>query len=295
MSENNRFSSVFSGRNRILLGVPVLFLIGLAAFFLFRPPVPEVEVNFIEVGQADSILLRSSEGKVMLIDGGYPHSGAYDYLKANNITHIDVIVLTHVHDDHAGGLPEIIANIPVDKVITNGQDPLETVIDDWRAALKKSGAEVSVVRAGDKISLGSLTFDVLGPRKINPTSYNNNSIVLRLEVGKISFLFTGDLQKLEEQRLLDVKANIKANILKVAHHAADTSSMASFVEKVSPDIAIYFAEIGNIHGFPHQVTMDTFKAFNIPVYGTDVNGTITVKTDGKTFTVTAERGGPVEP
>lgn len=294
MNGDGRLARIFSGRNRILLVLPVLLIVGLA-FILFRPPVPQVEVNYIDVGQADSILLRSSEGKVALIDGGDKNFGALEYLQANNVTHIDLMVLTHRHDDHSGGLPEILSAIPVDRVVTNGQELLEPVLSEWQTAFEESGAEASVVKAGDKIPFGSLTFQVLSPRKINPTSVNNNSVVLRLEVGQVSFLFTGDMQKLEEERLLKTGENLHVNILKVAHHAGDTSSSVPFIEKVLPDVAIYFSRTGNWFGFPHQGPLDTFKAFNIPVYGTDVNGTITVKTDGKTYTITTERGGPREP
>lgn len=285
-----------SRRGYILLAVGLLLVIalGLLAFVWLTPP--QVTVTFFEVGQGDSILIQTSEGKNMLIDGGYPDSRAMNKLRERNVTHLDVMLLTHQHDDHVGGLAEILRTIDVDQVIDNGHKIETPMFLDYQAALDDSSAEYRVVKSGDKISLGRLTFDVLSPRKINPSTINNNSIVLRLVVGKVSFLFTGDTQRLEEERLVATGKDLSATIFKVPHHASETSTSSEFLVRVSPEVAIYTAEIGNIHAFPHQVTLDNLAAVNAKVYGTDVNGTITVTTDGKTYTLTIEREGvPVAP
>jgi competence protein ComEC len=284
------------GRGLILLGAGLLLVIvlGLLAFIQRTPP--EVTVTYFEVGQGDSILIQTSEGKNMLIDGGYPDSRAMNKLRERNVTHLDVVLLTHQHDDHVGGLAEILRTIDVDQVIDNGHKIETPMFLDYQAALDDSNAEYRVVKSGDKISLGRLTFDVLSPRKINPSTINNNSIVMRLVVGKVSFLFTGDTQRLEEERLVATGKDLSATIFKVPHHASETSTSSEFLVKVSPEVAIYTAEFGNIHAFPHQVTLDNLAAVKAKVYGTDVNGTITVTTDGKTYTLTIEREGvPVAP
>lgn len=185
--------------------------------------------------------------------------------------------------------------IPVDRVVTNGL-PLEdsAIYADFEQAVHESGARVATVKAGDKLRVGKLTFQVLSPKRINPDiGHNNNSIVMRLDVGQVSLLFTGDLQRLEEERLLAIGAPLQADILKIAHHGADSSSSPAFIEKIAPSVAIYSSGKGNMHHLPHQVTIDNLLAFGITVYGTIENGTITVTTDGKTYTVTTERGGPV--
>jgi beta-lactamase superfamily II metal-dependent hydrolase len=183
--------------------------------------------------------------------------------------------------------------IPVDHVVTNGDPDITPDYLDFEAAIVESGAEHTVVKKDDSLPFGSLTFEVLSPRKINPTSTNNNSIVLRLEVGKVTFLFTGDIQELEEMRLVNSRAPLRADILKIPHHAADTSSRPVFLETVKPDVAIYMAETGNIHGFPHQVTLENLTIVGAQIYGSDVNGTITVTTDGRNYGVQTERGEPL--
>jgi beta-lactamase superfamily II metal-dependent hydrolase len=279
----------------LLIGAGLLVIVlGLLAFIQLTPP--NVTVTYFEVGQADSILIQTSEGKNMLIDAGYPDSRAADKLRERNITHLDLVVLTHPHDDHVGGLTEVLNTIAVDRVVDNGHQIDTPAYKDYQHAVEDSSAEYKVVRSGDKLSLGRLTFDVLSPRKINPTTINNNSVVLRLVVGKVSFLFTGDTQRLEEERLMAAGKKVSATIFKVPHHASETSTSSEFLVAVDPEVAIYFAEVGNIHGFPHQVTLDNLAAVGAKVYGTDVNGTITVTTDGKTYTVTTEREGvPVAP
>ena len=286
-----------SPRVRILLVLVTLGVIALVAFLLLVPP--GLQVTFIDVGRGgnvgDSILFQTTEGKVMLIDGGEPNTGALEYLQAHGIDHIDIVLLTHHHQDHYGGLTDVLRSIPVDLVITNGDDKDEPLYLEFKAALQASGAKTRVVKSGDKISLGRLTFHVLSPRKLNPSSTNNNSIVMRLPVGRVVFLFTGDMMELEEGRLIAARAPLKATILKIAHHAADTSSTGAFLTEVKPKLAIYSVGVGNIHGFPHQSTLDDLAAVGAEVYGTDEYGTIVVHTDGWSYDLTTERDDVVLP
>jgi competence protein ComEC len=284
----------------ILIIVAVLILTGLVAYRLLPPP--SVQVDYIDVGHigsegvvGDSILLTSSQGKVVLIDGGYKGAGALEYLQKRNITHIDLIVLTHPHDDHASGLIDVLNTIPVDRMVANGQ-PLEdsSLYPELLAAIKSSGVRYQIVKAGDKLPFGRLSFKVLAPGKVNKEiGHNNNSIVLRLDVGQISFLFVGDAMKMEEQWMLDRKASLHVNILKVGHHGDDTASSPVFLETVKPEVAIYSAGEGNMHRLPKQETLDNLLQVGADVYGTDINGTISVMTDGKTYTIKTERGGPL--
>jgi competence protein ComEC len=263
-------------------------------------PSPQLEVTYIDVGYlgpdqpgviGDSILLKSSEGKVALIDGGYPNGLALAYLKAHNITHIDLMILTHPHDDHDGGLIDVLKTIPVDLLVTNGQTLNDSSIYvDFEKAVEDSGIQTRIVKSREKIAFGSLSFQVLSPRKIDPDTVNGNSIVMRLADGKVSFLFTGDTQLLEETRLVNSGAPLQSTILKIAHHGADTSSSPDFLMAVAPSVAIYSAGTGNMYEFPHAITLKNLHDLGVPVYGTDLNGTIAVHTDGKTFEVIPERG-----
>lgn len=289
---SHTFPFMFTRQSGFFLAGVVVVMFASWSIFLGMPA-PSVEVNFMDVGQADAILIQSSEGKVVLIDGGYPDSRAMRYLTSRGITRIDLLILTHGHDDHVGGLAEILRTLPVDRVVTHGYPFESPAYDYFLAALAESGAQHEVVRAGEKLRVGSLVFQVLSPASINPDSENNNSVVTRLTVGDVSFLFTGDAQELAESWMVQSGYPLQASILKVPHHAADTSSSPAFIVAVHPAYAIYMAEVGNIHGFPHQKTLDTLTQAGAQILGTDTLGTITVTTDGETYAITSEKGGPV--
>ncbi len=293
--EKNRSVHAVFKKPGLLFAAFAILLPVLGFFAFWQSSLPELEVTFIDVGQGnvvgDAILLRSSEGKVALIDGGEKGNGALPYLTGKNITHIDLVVLTHAHQDHIGGLIDIIRSIPVDTVVTNGQQAHDPFFHEFEQAVRASGAEVVVVKAGDTIPFGRLTFRVLSPRKIS-TSMNNNSIVLRLVNGRVSFLFTGDMEEMEESRLLSVSAPVRANILKVAHHGASTSSSMAFLRKVRPAVAVYSAGPANNAGLPEQKALENLHDVGAEIYGTDMNGTITVLTDGWKYTVSPERVWP---
>jgi competence protein ComEC len=299
----------------ILLPIAFLLALGITASLFTGPwtaplravgllPSPDLEINYIDVGNmspnieglvGDSILIRSSEGKTMLIDGGYENGKALAFLQANNVTHIDVVVLSHLHEDHTGGLIDVLKNIPVDLFVHSGQtDEADPTYLAFVQALEESGVPQRIVKKNDTIPFGSLSFHVLSPRKIIANTANDNSVVLRLVNGRVSFLFTGDAQALAEEIMLAGKLNVQADILKVAHHGADTSTTSAFLEAVDPEVAIYIAGAGNMHNLPHDVTLQKLKEHGASIYGTDASGTITLRTDGKTYQITTERGDAEE-
>lgn len=263
-------------------------------------PPPQVTVTFIDIGKrggdqpgeiGDAILLQTSEGKTALIDAGYPNQMVTRYLAAHGINHLDLVVMTHPHDDHAGGLIDVLQAVKVDLLVHNGQ-PLDSDIYAQVAALiESSGVETHVARGGDQLPFGSLVLDVLSPVAISEDNINLNSIVTRLEVGAVAFLFTGDTYRYEEQRLVSAGIDLRANVLKLAHHGSDTSTDPAFVASVAPEVAVYSAGVGNEDGFPHAVTLATLDAAGVEVYGTDRYGTIVITTDGKTYEVVPELGG----
>lgn len=255
---------------------------------------PRVEVVFISINHGDSILLRSSKGENVLIDAGYPEAGTLAYLRAHNINHLNAVIATHAHEDHIGGIPEVLRDIDVDRIIENGQDIDSTYYVELQKAIQETGIRRQVVRTGDRIPFGELTFHVLNPSRIRPDWVNNNSIVLSLSVGKVKFLFTGDIEKPIEARLVNSRLDITADILKVAHHAGATSSDPAFLAAVHPSVAIYSAS-NFFPGFPDESTIDTIRMAGAKVYGTNFNGTITLDTDGKTYSISTEHGDPLLP
>jgi beta-lactamase superfamily II metal-dependent hydrolase len=152
-----------------------------------------LQVHYIDVGQGDGILIMAPDGQTMLIDGGDTDTGIVNYLQNKGIQHINLVVATHPHSDHIGGLVQVLNAIPVDKVITNGQPHTTSVYENFLDAIASAKAEYVEVKRGDTITLGSLVFNVLNP--VSTTGdINNNSVVLKLVYGKISFLFMGDAQ-----------------------------------------------------------------------------------------------------
>lgn len=268
------------------------------AFFAWstigQSTLPRLNVVFISINHGDSILLVSSKGDSMLIDAGYPDSGTYDYLMRHNINHINTVIATHGHEDHIGGIPEVLRAVKVDRIIENGQVIDSPYFEELQKSIKETGVRREIVKSGDRIPFGELTFKVLNPPKIRPDWVNNNSIVLLLQVGKIRFLFTGDIEKPIEARLVNSKQDIHADILKVAHHAGNTSSDPMFLNTVHPSVAIYSAS-NNFPGFPDENIIDTLLLSGAKVYGTNFNGTVTLQTDGKTYDISTERGSPLLP
>lgn len=229
----------------------------------------------------------------MLIDGGEADTGVVQYLKSKGGNRLDLVVATHPHADHIGGLVQVLKTIPVSKVVTNGQPTTTKTYENFLDAIAAAKAEYIEVKRGDSLRLGDLVFSVLNPTSAKGDDLNDNSAVLRLVYGKVSFLFTGDTQAQAEASMsVSSFSPVQANILKVGHHGSRTSSSRAFLTLVKPEVAIYSAGKGNPYGHPHAETIAALSAIGAKIYGTDVNGTVVVTTDGSTYKVVASKQGP---
>jgi competence protein ComEC len=266
--------------------------------FLYLPTSTKAQVNnnpnllkihFIDVGQGESILIESPEGKIVLIDGGNQDGMALAYLEKLGVKKIDLIIATHPHSDHIGGLIEILNSIPASKVITNGQLNTSSSYEQFLDAILNSKAFYKEVAQGDTISEGDLVFSVLNPKTIMVDEENENSIVLRLSFGKISFLFMGDAGETVEYRTLMEELPISSTILKLGHHGSQSSSSIPFLQSVKPEITIYSAGLGNPFGNPNPNVIQSLVEMGINIYGTDRNGTIIITSDGLRYAVKTEK------
>lgn len=246
--------------------------------------------HFIDVGQGDAILIQGPDGENVLIDGGEREPGVMDYLRKNKVKSLDLLVATHPHADHIGGLIEVLKTIPVKTVWIDGQTHTSGLFEDFLDAIAQSPASLHQVRRGSEIATGRLTFKVLNPQTPFLQSLNNNSVVLRLVYGDVIFLFTGDAEIEAEKSILSYTGDLKSSILKVGHHASRTASSEAFLAAVRPEVAIYMAGKGNSFGHPHPETIARLKQVNVRVYGTDDYGTIIVSTDGTSYRVRNEKG-----
>jgi len=240
-------------------------------------------VHFIAVGQGDSILLDCGDTEV-LIDGGDKSPGVVNYIDDYIDGSLEVMIATHPHADHIGGLIAVLNAFEVDEIWLNGDTSTSVTYSQFMSAVNAEGAEVHVARRGDTIQAGNLTFNVLSPVNLGD-DINNNSIVLSLSYGQVDFLFTGDAQKEAEVSMVATGIVPDVDILKVGHHGSRTASTMQFLQVAKPEYAIYMAGQGNSYGHPHQETITNLCEIGAEIYGTDIHGTIIVTTDGVTYNV----------
>ncbi|GFZ31553.1 metallo beta-lactamase superfamily lipoprotein [Clostridium zeae] len=246
-------------------------------------------VHYIDVGQGDSILIQTKE-KNFLIDAGPKENEdkLLSYLKKLNIKRLDYVVATHPHEDHIGGMTNIIKTYDIGKFYAPKVTNTTKTFQNMLLALKDKNMNINVVKPGmgGDIDLGENTkVEVFSPNSSKYDDLNNYSPIIKVTYGKNSFLFTGDAEKLEENEVLQKKYDIKADVLKVGHHGSSSSTGKDFLSKVSPSIAIISCGKGNDYGHPHKETLKTLADANVKVYRTDLSGTIVITSDGNNITV----------
>lgn len=246
----------------------------------------ELKVTFLNVGQGDGALLEC-DGKYMLIDGGPEDSGAATvaYLKKRGVKKLDYIIATHDHQDHIGGLAEIINNIPVDRIYRTKVTNVSAVTMKFNNAVISNKIPVSYPIMGESISLGGAKITFLAPNGSGYESYNDNSIVARVVYGSNSFLFTGDAEFQSEMEMIEKGYPLKSDVLKVGHHSALTSTSDAFAKAVDPSISLISCDEKHKANFPRYTILQKLSHSN--VYRTDKSGNITMTSDGKEITVDA--------
>jgi beta-lactamase superfamily II metal-dependent hydrolase len=256
------------------------------------------QVHFVDLGQGDSELILTPNKKVVLIDGGEQGTGIVSYLQSFGVTQIDVIVNTHPHSDHFGGLVDIFkSDIPVKKVITNGRASNTELFNQFLDGIANTKAEYVEAQRGDKFTIDGMEFDVVSPTKdYTSDDVNNTSLVIWMKYNGVSFLFTGDQAFDAENNLLASGQNLKADFLKVGHNGSATSTSEAFLQAVSAKVAVYSAGVNNQYHLPSPDTIARLSASVSAVYGTDKDGTVvvTVNPDGYkiTFGKSDGRGPP---
>lgn len=251
-------------------------------------------------GIGDAAVVETA-GMCVLIDGGLWTKGrdvVLPYLRSRGIARIDTAILTHQHGDHYGGLTEVIEAIPVGEVITNGLTHGAKAYRRFLDAVKSSGARYRVVRGGERLDWGggvaAEVVQAAGGRGTEPDDYNNNSIVLRMTCGAVHVLFAGDMEEAEEEALLGSRRVIQSQVLKVGHHGSSSSSSFEFLQRVRPAIAVISVGEGNRFRLPHQSVIDRLLSMGCAVYRTDMDGTVTVTSDGSAIAAETERRRPRE-
>ncbi len=251
-----------------------------------------LEVNFLDIGQGDSILIKTPFGQNILIDGG-PDNLIIRRL-AENLPFwertIDLMILTHPHDDHVGGLIEVLKRYRVKKILYTGVNHTSSSYLAWLSEIKEKKVPLVIVDRPQAINLGPNCYlQILFPQKNlsgqTVENLNNTSIIARLIYKEVKFLFTGDAEQEEENELLSTDADLSAQILKVGHHGSHTSSGERFLAAVRPQIAVIQVGAGNQFKFPSYRILKRLKKMGVKVYRTDWNGTIKIITNGQNFKV----------
>lgn len=241
------------------------------------------EIHFIDVGQGDSALVISSTGSI-LIDAGPGDSGnkVATYVK-NRIDKIDYLILSHPHEDHIGGVPEVMEALNVENIIMPDKIADSSSFDRMLRSIEESNAKVIPAERGQKFKLDDLEIEILSPSgDLDDVDANNASVVTRLIFGETSFLFMGDAEKDVEEDLIKSGLLIDSDVIKIGHHGSSTSSDETFIRKVSPYIAVISSQEGNSYGHPHLETTLLLDKLKITTYRTDTIGTVVLRTDGKT-------------
>lgn len=242
-----------------------------------------LSVHFIDVGQGDCIYINQGEYN-MLIDAGNNEDGEklVSYLKSLNVNGFDYVIGTHPHEDHIGGMDDIINNFEIENYYMPDKLSTTKTFEDVLDALDAKGLSYNVPKIDDEFKLGDATFKVIYSGD-DTNDINDSSIVLKMTYGDNSFLFTGDATSNVEEIILN--KDIKSDVLKVAHHGSSYSSTTEFLDKVDPKYAIISVGTNNSYNHPASITLQKLSNRDITVYRTDLDGTIIFTSDGTNLSV----------
>lgn len=255
---------------------------------LLDPENSSFSIHFIDVGQADAALVEC-DGHYMLIDGGNKEDSQtiYSVLKNTGVEKLSIIVGTHGHEDHIGGLPGAYNYTAADMTLCPVNSYDSDAFEDFKRYADQKGGGITIPTVGDTYSLGSSTVKILG---VNGSSdANNTSIVLMITYGETSFLFTGDAEREAEQVILGSGVDLSATVLKVGHHGSETSTTYPFLREIMPAYAVISVGDGNSYGHPTEDTLSRLRDADVQVFRTDLQGDIFCTSDGKTVSFSVEK------
>lgn len=244
-------------------------------------------IRYLDVGQADSILIQSDE-KNMLIDAGTNEMGktVVKDLKDYGVQKIDYLIGTHPHEDHIGGMDDVINSFDIGTIYMPKVQTNTKTFEDVLDAISNKELKINSPEIGYKFMLGNATCEIMSCGNGNETNnLNLSSIVIRMTYGEQSFLFMGDAEEENEA----ARSWPQTNVIKIGHHGSNTSTSQSFLNQVKPEVAIISVGVANKYGHPKQTTLDKLESMQVKIYRTDENGTITITCDGKNNNIETEK------
>lgn len=273
-----------------------LFVLALIAFAIWYAVLAQTSQEFsvyvCDVGQGDGIFIDGGEGNQVLVDGG-PDDSILTCL--GNIMpiydrSIDVVILTHPHADHVGGLVSVLERYNVGRVIESGVAYETAAYREWHEAIEGKRIPITIAQSGQEIFLGDgSVITILSPVRLHKDVLLKNPhdamIVMRLDHGGSSVLLTGDMEDELERKLVYLGYPLDADILKVGHHGSKTSSSEEFLNAVTPGVAIVSAGENNRYGHPHAEILGRFQSLGVPMRRTDIDGVVVLKSMGDMLVV----------
>lgn len=256
-------------------------------------PEGELEVHFIDVGNADCILVRQGEHN-MLIDAGDigDEDKIMDYLVRHGVEKFDLVIATHPHADHIGEMATVLERFPTERFLMafmpEGKEPTTRVYLKMLEVLDDENIPLEEAEPGATYTLGTARLQVLAPLE-GDSDPNAMSVVTRLTFGDRAFLFTGDAEAEVERQILTKGYNVKADVLKAGHHGSKTSTTDPFLREVAPVFAVITCGAGNSYDHPHVETLERLEEYDVTCYRADMYGDIVFTTDGASLTVKTEK------
>jgi len=250
-------------------------------------------VNFLDVGQGDSIFIELPNNETILIDAGNAENGAdiVNYIKAEGYDTINYLVGTHPHADHIGGMAYVVDNLNISAIYMPKVSNNTSTFEDLLLTIKDKGLSINTAKAGvDLINLDKLRVSIVAPNSGSYEDLNDYSAVIKITFGNNTFLFMGDAGTTSES---EITGDIKADVLKIGHHGSASSTGITFLNKVLPKYAVISVGLNNDYGHPTQTTLDKLSEAGAVIYRTDKNGTIVFASDGTNISVSTEKDSDI--
>jgi beta-lactamase superfamily II metal-dependent hydrolase len=250
-----------------------------------------MRIHFLNVGQADCLLLQTSGGKNVLIDSGdHRHAGkVLSYLQRNDVDTIDILIATHPHHDHIGAMHELLDELTVHSLYMPALSHRTKTYKRLKEAVAENETTLFQAKAGQTIRLTpTVKIDVLAPLGNKYRDRNDYSLVLRVTHGENVFLLMADAGKKSERELVEEGYDLRADVVKIGHHGAATATTSAFLKKVKPQFAVISAGDRLGSGFPSRKVIGKLERMDVTVYRTDVRGAIVAESDGSVITIYTE-------
>lgn len=242
-----------------------------------------VKVHYIDVGQGDSIFIEINEKNILIDAGEQEHAAAIiAYLKTYDVEKLDLVFLTHPHEDHIGGMGEVLSEFEIGEFYMPNKELVTKSFIRMTTALDEKNTPRNRLKGGMEFEFGeSITLQILSPNKDSYLNPNNYSSIMRLVVGNNAFLFTGDAEEVVETEVIRTGVELKSDVLKAPHHGSKTSSTELFLEKVAPAYIVVTSGLGNDHNLPSPEILERYKITGAKTLLTEEMGSIVFAANGK--------------